>query len=96
VALFEKWVVRMERCPQYSGHHPSDLMLSNCLRAELRMDFIDSIEFGSGSIIDYTTDELYKKDKPLGMGFPVSFHRLKEEETRTLWAIEQLVLRVYA
>ncbi len=71
----------------------ADRMLSLCLKGELGVSYIDSIEFGSGRPWSYIFDKAYENDKPNGMGFIVSAHYVRGKEVEELYSVDQLFLK---
>jgi hypothetical protein len=94
VTLMEKWMPLIDNCPKY-GLNPTDRMLARCLTNELKMDFVHTKELAYRPPLDYFFRDGFGSDKNGDMGFPISFHHLSLDGVRTLWAIEQLILKPY-
>jgi len=96
LGLVEKWFPRLDECNRFPGQ--SDEKLARCLAGLGMWDgvFLDSKEFASGKPASYLFQAEYQRDKPGdNLGFAVTFHYVKDEDTRNFWALDTFLLHFY-
>jgi hypothetical protein len=93
-ALMEQFIHIIPRCPGYNVN-PTDRMLSHCLWGEMHMDITPTKELGHRRPGDYLHHVDYPYRPGGDMGFPISFHYITGDLMRTLWRMDQLLLKPY-